>query len=166
MQFSWGSHSTSSKSGYRQPRMERTPVQWMSRARHTQRTVSLGESILLVSRLSLKEPWARFYKGMSSPLVGVTPMFAVSFWGYAMGKKIVYAATGGDQNRVLTIGELAIAGALSAVPMAYVAAPVERVKVLMQASADVTFGIDCKLTQSPRSTARSQTRSTRAPWTW
>lgn len=59
-------------------------------------------------------------------------MFAVSFWGYAMGKKIVYAATGGDQNRVLSISELAVAGALSAVPMAYVAAPVERVKVLMQ----------------------------------
>ena len=25
---------------------------------------------------------------MAAPIVGVTPIFAVSFWGYAVGKKI------------------------------------------------------------------------------
>lgn len=33
------------------------------------------------------------YAGVSAPLVGVTPMFAVSFWGYDMGKKIVESST-------------------------------------------------------------------------
>lgn len=73
-----------------------------------------------------------FFKGMGSPLVGVTPMFAVSFWGYAMGKKLVYATTSGAPDRILGIGELAAAGAFSALPMALVAAPVERVKVVLQ----------------------------------
>ena len=28
------------------------------------------------------------YRGMLAPLMGVTPMFAISFWGYGIGKKI------------------------------------------------------------------------------
>ena len=28
------------------------------------------------------------YRGMSAPLVGVTPIFATCFWGYDMGKLI------------------------------------------------------------------------------
>jgi solute carrier family 25 carnitine/acylcarnitine transporter 20/29 len=59
-------------------------------------------------------------------------MFAVSFWGYAMGKKIVYAVTPNRESQVLSYGELAFAGFFSAVPTTGVAAPVERVKVLLQ----------------------------------
>ncbi len=29
-----------------------------------------------------------FYKGMSAPLVGVTPIFAMSFFGFNVGKKL------------------------------------------------------------------------------
>jgi len=86
----------------------------------------------VVRKTMAKDGVKGFYKGMSSPLVGVTPMFAVSFWGYAMGKNLVYAATSGSPDRLLGLGELATAGAFSAVPMAFVAAPVERVKVLLQ----------------------------------
>lgn len=49
-----------------------------------------------------------------------------------MGKKLVYATTSGSPDRILGIGELAAAGAFSALPMALVAAPVERVKVVLQ----------------------------------
>ncbi|GAA5866215.1 hypothetical protein JCM8547_007205 [Rhodosporidiobolus lusitaniae] len=85
----------------------------------------------------VKQTFARdglrgFYRGMGPPLVGVTPMFAVSFWGYAMGKKLVYAATPSRTSSVLSYGELAAAGFFSAVPTTLVAAPVERVKVLLQ----------------------------------
>ncbi|GAA5838028.1 hypothetical protein JCM11251_006828 [Rhodosporidiobolus azoricus] len=73
-----------------------------------------------------------FYRGMGPPLAGVTPMFAVSFWGYAMGKKLVYAATPSRTSSVLSYGELAAAGFFSAIPTTLVAAPVERVKVLLQ----------------------------------
>lgn len=28
------------------------------------------------------------YKGMGAPIVGVTPIFAICFWGFNMGKKL------------------------------------------------------------------------------
>ncbi|KAF8935275.1 mitochondrial carrier domain-containing protein [Dissophora ornata] len=72
------------------------------------------------------------YRGMATPLVGVTPIFAVSFWGYDMGKKIVYAATPGRASTELTISELAFAGFFSAVPTTLLMSPSERVKVILQ----------------------------------
>lgn len=51
-----------------------------------------------------------------------------------MGKKLVYALTSGSPDRVLGLSELAAAGAFSAIPQAFVAAPVERVKVVLQVS--------------------------------
>ncbi|KAM0748206.1 mitochondrial carrier [Meredithblackwellia eburnea MCA 4105] len=85
----------------------------------------------------VKQTFARdgitgFYRGMGPPLAGVTPMFAVSFWGYAMGKKIVYNLTPNRETQKLSNAELAFAGFFSAVPTTLVAAPVERVKVLLQ----------------------------------
>ncbi|KAI5476690.1 hypothetical protein MNV49_007404 [Pseudohyphozyma bogoriensis] len=73
-----------------------------------------------------------FYRGMGPPLAGVTPMFAISFWGYAQGKNIVYAFTPDRKTPALSYSELAFAGFFSAVPTTLVAAPVERVKVLLQ----------------------------------
>lgn len=55
-----------------------------------------------------------------------------SFQGYAMGKKVVYAVTPNRTSSVLSYGELAAAGFFSAIPTTLVAAPVERVKVLLQ----------------------------------
>jgi len=72
------------------------------------------------------------YRGMGPPLVGVTPIFAISFWAYDLGKKIVYAATPNRASQQLTMGELAFAGFFSAVPTTLVAGPAERVKVLLQ----------------------------------
>ncbi|KAH7106754.1 mitochondrial carrier [Auriculariales sp. MPI-PUGE-AT-0066] len=72
------------------------------------------------------------YRGVVPPLLGVTPMFAVSFWGYDMGKKVVYAATPNRTSETLSVTELAAAGFLSAVPTTLLAAPMERAKVLLQ----------------------------------
>ncbi|KAG5978065.1 hypothetical protein E4U56_005543 [Claviceps arundinis] len=71
------------------------------------------------------------YAGVSAPLVGVTPMFAVSFWGYDLGKQIVSASSpiGPDG---LSIAQISAAGFLSAVPMTAITAPFERVKVILQ----------------------------------
>ena len=49
-----------------------------------------------------------------------------------MGKRIVYAVTPDRTNQALSISELAFAGAFSAIPATFVAAPAERVKVLLQ----------------------------------
>jgi solute carrier family 25 carnitine/acylcarnitine transporter 20/29 len=70
-----------------------------------------------------------FYRGVVPPLLGVTPMFAVSFWGYDVGKQLV---TKKDQVGPLTVGQISTAGFLSAIPTTLVAAPMERVKIVLQ----------------------------------
>ena len=60
-----------------------------------------------------------------------------------MGKKLVYASTSGSPDRILGLGELAAAGAFSALPMALVAAPVERVKVVLQVSSIHFLPVPC-----------------------
>lgn len=82
-------------------------------------------------------PIRGLYAGVSAPLLGVTPMFAVSFWGYDMGKQLVRLARGDEslgtsKSRNFTIGEISAAGFFSAIPMTAITAPFERVKVLLQ----------------------------------
>ncbi|GFN20817.1 hypothetical protein AtubIFM55763_002661 [Aspergillus tubingensis] len=93
-------------------------------------------AIDVVKRTVAREGLARgLYAGVSAPLVGVTPMFAVSFWGYDVGKTLV-----GKMSEVrvenntpqYTIGQISAAGFFSAIPMTLITAPFERVKVLLQ----------------------------------
>ncbi|KAL0951407.1 hypothetical protein HGRIS_008101 [Hohenbuehelia grisea] len=72
------------------------------------------------------------YRGMLPPLLGVTPIFAVSFWAYDASKKLILALTPNRKTETLSLGELAAAGFLSAVPTTLITAPVERAKVLLQ----------------------------------
>ena len=72
------------------------------------------------------------YRGMGPPLIGVTPIFALSFFSYDLGKKLVYAATPNRADQTLNLTELSIAGFFSAIPTTLVAGPAERIKVLLQ----------------------------------
>ncbi|KAF8528308.1 mitochondrial carrier [Gautieria morchelliformis] len=72
------------------------------------------------------------YRGVVPPLLGVTPIFAISFWAYDTSKNLIYAVTPNRNSPALSISELAVAGFLSAVPTTLVTAPVERAKVLLQ----------------------------------
>ncbi|KAI9725154.1 MAG: carnitine transporter [Chrysothrix sp. TS-e1954] len=86
----------------------------------------------VVRRTVAREGMVRgLYAGVSAPLVGVTPMFAVSFWGYDLGKRVVSNVSTVTDNQ-FTVGQVAGAGAFSAVPMTIITAPFERVKVLLQ----------------------------------
>ncbi|CAG8983826.1 hypothetical protein HYALB_00005463 [Hymenoscyphus albidus] len=78
------------------------------------------------------------YAGVSAPLVGVTPMFAVSFWGYDVGKGLVrqFSTAHNDQ---LSIAQVSAAGFFSAIPMTAITAPFERVKVLLQVQGQKTL---------------------------
>lgn len=81
-----------------------------------------------------------FYKGVTSPLLGVTPMFAVSFWGYDVGKRLVQALRKEPPEQPLSIQEISAAGFFSAIPTTLIAAPFERVKVVMQVTkSDISF---------------------------
>lgn len=78
-----------------------------------------------------------FYKGVIPPLLGVTPIFAVSFWGYDVGKKIV--SRGEVAGTPLTTSQMATAGFISAIPTTLVMAPTERIKVVLQTSSGQSF---------------------------
>lgn len=70
------------------------------------------------------------YRGVGAPLAGVTPMFAISFWGYDLGQRIVSGITKTEGK--MSISEISAAGFISAIPTTAVAAPFERVKVILQ----------------------------------
>lgn len=73
------------------------------------------------------------YRGVGAPLVGVTPMFAISFWGYDLGQRIVKASDSSYvEGSKLSIGQISAAGFISALPTTAVAAPFERIKVILQ----------------------------------
>lgn len=74
------------------------------------------------------------YRGMATPLASITPIFAVSFWSYDLGKKLAIGLRTDKNNtsKELSLPETVLAGAFSAVPTTLFMAPSERVKVLMQ----------------------------------
>ncbi|ORX90104.1 mitochondrial carrier [Basidiobolus meristosporus CBS 931.73] len=76
------------------------------------------------------------YRGMSTPLIGVTPIFATCFWGYDMGKKLQIWALGLDPNEKLSMGQILFAGGFSAIPATLLMAPTERIKCLLQIQGD------------------------------
>ncbi|KIW23966.1 uncharacterized protein PV07_09708 [Cladophialophora immunda] len=93
-------------------------------------------AIDVVKKTVAREGLARgLYAGVSAPLVGVTPMFAVSFWGYDMGKRLVDTFTTvpvKNNTPQYSIGQISAAGFFSAIPMTLITAPFERVKILLQ----------------------------------
>lgn len=74
------------------------------------------------------------YRGMSAPLIGVTPIFAVCFWAYDVGKQLIRSIRGYEKDYTLSLTEIGIAGAFSAIPTTAIMAPGERIKVLLQTS--------------------------------
>lgn len=89
-------------------------------------------AIDVVKKTIAKEGLARgLYAGVSAPLVGVTPMFAVSFWGYDLGKQLVSNVSKVENNQ-FSVAQVSAAGFFSAIPMTIITAPFERVKVLLQ----------------------------------
>ena len=74
------------------------------------------------------------YKGMGAPIVGVTPIFALSFFGFGLGKDIVRNVTG-DKSENLSLAKLFVAGGVSGVLTTIIMAPGERIKCLLQVQA-------------------------------
>ncbi|OXB66229.1 hypothetical protein ASZ78_000654 [Callipepla squamata] len=71
------------------------------------------------------------YKGMAAPIIGVTPMFAVCFFGFGLGKKLQQK----KPDDILTYPQLFAAGMLSGVFTTAIMAPGERIKCLLQIQA-------------------------------
>lgn len=86
----------------------------------------------VVKKALARDGVSGMYRGIVPPLLGVTPIFAVSFWAYDASKQLIYALTPKRESKSLSTAELALAGFLSAVPTTAITAPVERAKVLLQ----------------------------------
>ncbi|KAK4294080.1 hypothetical protein Pmani_033267 [Petrolisthes manimaculis] len=103
----------------------------------TQPTPGPGEKLLYAGTLdcALKtvrnEGFLGLYKGMAAPLVGVTPMFAVCFLGFGIGKKLQQK----HPEEKLTAVQLFNAGMLSGVFTTAIMTPGERIKCLLQVQA-------------------------------
>lgn len=70
----------------------------------------------------------RHISGMSAPLVGVAPIFAMSFFGFGVGKRLQQKSS----DEKLTNVQLFAAGAFSGVFTTSIMAPGERIKCLLQ----------------------------------
>ena len=65
---------------------------------------------------------------MGAPIVGVAPIFALSFAGFGIGKKLQQT----HPEQELNLKQLAVAGAISGVLTSSIMAPGERIKCLLQ----------------------------------
>ncbi|KAI9506681.1 carnitine transporter [Coemansia spiralis] len=96
-------------------------------------TSSEYKSTLDCLRKTLAENGIRgMYRGMAAPLVGATPVFAICFWGYDMGQKIMRYAYNMSPTDQLSTSQILFAGGFSAIPTTAVMAPMERIKCNLQ----------------------------------
>ena len=120
-----------------------------------------GASVVTMFADTFRQQGLRgLYRGVSAPLIGVSPIFALSFWGYDVGQRFVRWSTGHEGE--LTLAHKCIAGGLSAVPTTIVMAPVERIKCLLQTSAAGQYKgfADCAATVYQSGGVRSLYRGT------
>eukprot|EP00049_Salpingoeca_infusionum_P018874 m.359142 g.359142 ORF g.359142 m.359142 type:complete len:298 (+) comp18437_c0_seq1:306-1199(+) len=82
-----------------------------------------------ISSLARSEGPLGFYKGVAAPLAGVAPMFALCFLGYSYGKSIF---CDDDAMEKLKLGQIAMAGAFSAIFTTPIMAPGELAKCIIQ----------------------------------
>jgi solute carrier family 25 (mitochondrial carnitine/acylcarnitine transporter), member 20/29 len=100
-----------------------------------------GGSVFGLLRQTFVESGVRgLYRGVSAPLTAVTPIFALSFWGYDMGQRLITYSTGHEK---LNMTEKCVAGGLSGIPTTLIMAPSERIKVLMQTGTKYTSMSQC-----------------------
>jgi solute carrier family 25 (mitochondrial carnitine/acylcarnitine transporter), member 20/29 len=96
-----------------------------------------GSSVLGSMRQTLVTEGVRgLYRGVSAPLLASTPIYAISFWGYDVGQRIVRFFKK-DKTSDLNLAEISFAGGLSALPTTLVMAPTERIKCLLQVQSHV-----------------------------
>eukprot|EP00540_Astrosyne_radiata_P023383 CAMPEP_0116830928 /NCGR_PEP_ID=MMETSP0418-20121206/5044_1 /TAXON_ID=1158023 /ORGANISM="Astrosyne radiata, Strain 13vi08-1A" /LENGTH=274 /DNA_ID=CAMNT_0004460103 /DNA_START=131 /DNA_END=955 /DNA_ORIENTATION=+ len=100
-----------------------------------------GGSVLGMMGKTLRaEGFGGLYRGVSAPLTAVTPLFAVCFWGYDMGKRCVRLWESKVMKREVTeftIPQYCVAGGISAIPASLLMAPSERIKCLLQIQTNV-----------------------------
>jgi len=83
-----------------------------------------------------RDGWTGLYRGMSAPLIAITPIFATYFWGYDLGKQLAGWAEGVDKSKI-SLGGIIFAGGFSAIPGTMVMVPGDLIKVKLQVETDL-----------------------------
>lgn len=76
------------------------------------------------------------YRGVTAPLTAIAPIYAVCFWGYDMGQRLVRWRYDLPVVEQFTVGQICMAGGFSAIPTTAIMAPSERIKCLLQVQAN------------------------------
>lgn len=80
------------------------------------------------SKTIQREGFRGLYRGMSAPIAGVAPIFAMSFFGFGLGKRLQQSSPDEKLSNV----QLFAAGAFSGIFTTSIMAPGERIKCLLQ----------------------------------
>jgi solute carrier family 25 carnitine/acylcarnitine transporter 20/29 len=82
---------------------------------------------------------------MAAPITGVAPIFAMSFFGFGLGKRLQQKSP----DDVLSMAQLFYAGAFSGIFTTTIMAPGERIKCLLQVNlqskSSSVYKISCKI---------------------
>lgn len=85
----------------------------------------------LLRSLLKTEGMAGIYRGVTAPLIGVAPIFAISIWGFDTGKRLAGLYLSRDLTDPLVV---ALGGAFSAIPTSLLQVPGDRIKLRLQVS--------------------------------
>lgn len=87
-------------------------------------------------KMIAKDGFRGLYRGVTAPLVGVAPIFALSFAGNNAGQQMIRSATG---HTKLNYAEYFGAGMIAGVYSTVIMAPGERIKCLLQTAKPGTY---------------------------
>jgi len=76
------------------------------------------------------------YRGVTAPITAIAPIYAVVFWGYDMGQRLVRSFYSMSPTEPFTLGQICFAGGFSAIPTTAIMAPSDRIKCLLQVHAN------------------------------
>lgn len=85
----------------------------------------------MFKNLMRKEGIAGIYRGVTAPLIGVAPIFAINIWGYDTGKSMASSYLNLELSDPLVV---ALGGAFSAFPTSILQVPGDRIKLRLQVS--------------------------------
>jgi solute carrier family 25 carnitine/acylcarnitine transporter 20/29 len=103
-----------------------SPVQFTS-----QQPAQKSSMTRIFSSLIKREGVVGIYRGVTAPLIGVAPIFAISIWGYDTGKSLASKLLNLPQSDALVV---ACGGAFSALPTSLLQVPGDRIKLRLQVS--------------------------------
>ena len=108
-----------------------SPIQFASQHPQQPQQPTKSSMMRIFSSLIKREGIIGIYRGVTAPLIGVAPIFAISIWGFDTGKSLASRFLNLPQSDALVV---ACGGAFSALPTSILQVPGDRIKLRLQVS--------------------------------